>query len=68
MARGQAPFSLHHLTQGRIETKKLGGRGIPPESIVLIWKYIQQHIQILVAHLGPIYLPWQYMVQRQETE
>jgi len=37
--------------------KKVGGRGTPPERIVLIWKYIQQHIQILLARLGPIYLP-----------
>jgi len=36
--------------------KKVGGRGMPPESIVLIWKYIQKHIQILLACLPPIYI------------
>jgi len=43
--------------------KKVGGRGIPPESIVLIWKYIQKHIQILLARLTPIYLQWQHTEQ-----
>jgi hypothetical protein len=43
--------------------KKVGGRRIPPERIVLIWKYIQKHIQILLACLGPIYLQWQHTEQ-----
>ncbi|KAG0530246.1 hypothetical protein BDA96_05G169200 [Sorghum bicolor] len=32
--------------------------------IVLIWKYIQKHIQTLLDYLGPIYLQWQHTVQR----
>jgi len=45
--------------------KKVGGRprGIPPERIVLIRKYIQKHIQILLACLSPIYLHWQHTEQ-----
>jgi hypothetical protein len=48
-------FLLFNSRDGRNEKGR--GRRIPPESIVLIWKYIQQHIQILVARLDPIYLP-----------